>query len=227
MELQKNTVEKKTFELLTLLMNEELFREFFLVGGTALALRYGHRKSIDIDMFTQRDISVGEFQKYLSEKYDFLEEYRAKNTLKGAINGIKVDFIKYDYPLLEPPERTSENIRILSTKDIIAMKLSAITDSGSRVKDFTDIAFLSKYFTLNQMLSFYKEKFQGANIFSVTKALVYYDDIDFHNEPVSLISGKFEWSRIANRLKNMIQNPEKIYKDFPIPKIEKEYGIER
>lgn len=216
MELQQNVVEKKTFELLKSLMSEETFSDFFLVGGTALALRLGHRKSIDIDMFTRNDIPVNETQKFLSEKYNFREEFREKNTLKGDIAGVKVDFIKYDYPLLKPFEVNPYNIRIASNEDIIAMKLSAITDSGSRVKDFTDIAFLSKLYSLNEMLDFYKTKFDGANIFSVTKALVYFDDIDFSNEPVNLIKGKFDWKKIESRLVNMVKNPEKKYEQFPI-----------
>ena len=216
MELQKNVVEKKTFELLNNLMNEKIFSEYFLVGGTALSLRLGHRKSIDIDMFTRNDIPVNEIQKFLSEKYNFQEEFREKNTLKGDIEDVKVDFIKYDYPLLKPFEETPDNIRIASNEDIIAMKLSAITDSGSRVKDFTDIAFLSRYYSLNEMLNFYKTKFDGSNIFSVAKALVYFDDIDFSNEPVNLIKGKFNWKKIETRLIDMTKNPEKKYSQFPI-----------
>ena len=216
MELQQNVVEKKTFELLKALMNEEIFSEYFLVGGTALALRLGHRKSIDIDMFTKNDIPVNEIQRFLSEKYNFREEFREKNTLKGDVEGVKLDFIKYDYPLLKSFEENPDNIRIASNEDIIAMKLSAITDSGSRVKDFTDIAFLSKYYSLHEMLDFYKTKFDGANIFSVTKALVYFDDIDFSNEPVNLIKGKFNWKKIETRLIDMTKNPEKKYSQFPI-----------
>ena len=76
MELQQDVVEEKTFGLLKSLMSEDFFSEFFLVGGTALALRLGHRKSIDIDMFTQGKIPVNDVRKHLSEKYDFKEEFR-------------------------------------------------------------------------------------------------------------------------------------------------------
>lgn len=214
MELQQDVVEEKTFGLLKSLMSEDFFSEFFLVGGTALALRLGHRKSIDIDMFTQGKIPVNDVRKHLSEKYGFREEFREKDTLKGDIDGVKVDFIRYDYPLLNSPETFDGNIRIASNEDIIAMKLATITDSGSRAKDFVDIAFLSKYYSLNQMLDFYKAKFDGVNIFSATKALVYFTDIDFSSEPVNLMHGKFEWAKVEARLIDMVRNPEKKYEQL-------------
>ena len=216
MVLQQGVVTEETLGLMKGLMSEDCLADFFLVGGTALALRLGHRKSIDIDMFTRHDISVDELQSYLSGKYRFREEFRAKNTLKGDIDGIKVDLITYDYPLIQPLEETDGNIRIASTEDIIAMKLSAITDSGTRVKDFTDIAYLSRDFSLNQMLCFYEAKFNGVNIFSAAKALVYFDDIDFANEPVELVGAKFDWKKVNQRLIDMTRNPDKTFNSFPI-----------
>ncbi len=215
MVLQQSVVSEGTFELMKSLMSEEKLKYFFLVGGTNLALRLGHRKSIDIDMFTRNDIDVPDLQRYLYEKYRFKESFRAKNTLKGEINEIKIDLIKYDYNFLKPIEEVN-NIRLSRIEDIIAMKLSAITDSGTRVKDFTDISFLSTKFSLNQMLDFYSTKFSGANIFSAAKALVYFDDIDFSNGPVELISADFKWEKINKRLVDMTQNPEKIFDSKPI-----------
>lgn len=222
MVLQQSVVTTETLELMRKLMNEKIFENYFLVGGTALALRLGHRKSIDIDMFTQYDIPVNEVQKYLSEKYHFTEEFKEKNTLKGDIAKIKIDLIKYDYPFLQPLEKTNDGIKIASTEDIIAMKLSVITDSGTRVKDFTDIAYLSRDFSFNQMLEFYKTKYEGSNIFSVAKALVYFDDIDFENEPVELVDAKFDWEKVNQRLVDMVQNPNKKFGTFPIEKTVKQ-----
>ncbi len=214
--LQKSVVEEKTFSLMKSLMAEEVLSDFFLVGGTALALKLGHRKSIDIDLFTRSDIAVDELQKYLTQKYGFKEEFREKNTLKGEIDGVKVDLIKYDYPFVNDLEKTSDGIRMASVEDVIAMKLSAITDSGTRVKDFADIAWLSTRYSLNQMLKFYQEKFKGANALSVAKALVYFNDIDFENEPVELVGANFDWKKVNKRLLEMVQNPDKVFADVPI-----------
>ena len=213
--LQKNTVEKTAFELLRKLMQDSQMDQFFLVGGTSIALRLGHRKSIDLDLFTQNDISVRELNKHLSKEYGFIERYKAHNTLKGEINGVFIDCIKYDYPLLKPLS-TEENIRIASFEDVIAMKLSAITDNGTRLKDFVDISFLSTKYSLEAMLDFYLLKYKNANVLSVVKALSYFDDIDFIHESVNLMVGKFNWEHIEKRLYDMIKNPQEIYTTYPI-----------
>lgn len=214
MELQTGIVEEATFALLAKLMNETALADFFLVGGTALALRLGHRKSIDLDMFTRSDIPVQELQNQLSAKYGFIETFREHNTLKGEIDRVKIDLITYDYPFLQPLEKTKENIRIASTPDIIVMKLSAITDHGTRMKDFVDIAFLSKHFTLKQMLDFYTSKYTSVSAISVTKGLVYYKDIDF-SVTVDLVKGTFSWERIQERLYAMVDQPDRLFADYP------------
>ena len=214
MELQTGAVEKTTFALLAKLMNEAALADFFLVGGTALALRLGHRISVDLDMFTRDDIPVQALQKELAAAYGFSETFRAKNTLKGEIKGVKVDFITYDYPLLRPLEKTEENIRIADTGDIIAMKLSAITDAGTRMKDFVDIAFLSAHFTLKQMVGFYTEKYAGVNPISPVRALVYHKDINM-SDTVRLTTGTFSWQRIQDRLYAMVDHPDRLFPDYP------------
>lgn len=205
MELQTNVVKKETLELLKKLMQEEIFKEYFLVGGTALALNLGHRISVDIDMFTRNDIPVEQLQKELQTKYNFKERFKQKNTLKGVINNVEVDFIKYDYNFIKPIEE-EQDIRFTSIPDIIAMKLSAITDNGTRMKDFLDIAYLSSYYSLNEMTDFYNKKFQITNKISVSKALIYFNDVN-DNDTIELIKGKFSWEKTKKRLIEMTQKP--------------------
>ena len=205
MELQTNVVKKETLELLKKLMQEEIFKEYFLVGGTALALNLGHRISVDIDMFTRNDIPVEQLQKELQTKYNFKERFKQKNTLKGVINNVEVDFIKYDYNFIKPIEE-EQDIRFTSIPDIIAMKLSAITDNGTRMKDYLDIAYLSSYYSLNEMTDFYNKKFQITNKISVSKALIYFNDVN-NNDTIELIKGKFSWEKTKKRLIEMTQKP--------------------
>lgn len=212
--LQTGTVEKRTYTLLKRIMEDPVFKDYFLVGGTASALQMGHRKSIDLDLFTRNDIDVDELQNHLKKSYEFQDDFRARNTLKGKINGVSIDCIKYDYPLLKPLVCES-NIRILSLEDISAMKLSSVTDNGSRIKDFVDLAYMSAHLSLNEMLSCYKKKFGDVNVLSPAKALVYYNDIDFENEPVNLIDGNFSWNVIKDRLEDMVLNSDKVYKEYP------------
>jgi hypothetical protein len=82
------------------------------------------------------------------------------------------------------------------------MKLSAITDSGSRLKDFVDIAFLSTKLSLKEMLEGYVYKYKNSNEISILKALNYYEDIKW-NDIIHLTNGTFEWELIDKRLRDM------------------------
>ena len=206
MELQADVVAPKTLELLKALMSDSLFTDFFLVGGTSIALRLGHRKSVDLDLFSPCDISVEDLYKHLKTRYDFIERYRAKNTLKGESRGIFIDCIGYNYPLVKPLE-VKDGIRFASFEDIAAMKLSAIVRNGTRLKDFVD---------LNAMLSAYRQKFDETNVFIPLKALVYFDEIDFTGEPIELTDGIFDWDAVVIRLQEMIRSPQRVFGFAPL-----------
>ncbi len=214
--LQKSTVTGATYTLLVQLMDDTNFKDFYLVGGTSIALRIGHRTSIDLDLFTQKDFDINELRTHLAQNYNFQSSFESKNTLKGFIDGVFIDCITYNYPFIRPIETYDNNrIRMLSLEDIVAMKLSAITDNGTRVKDFVDIAYLSTKFSLNDMLSFYEKKYTGTTILSPLKALLYFSDIDFETEEVQLLNNSFNWKKIKTRLEAMAHNPEFVFPDFP------------
>ena len=208
--LYKETIEPKTLELLIDLQKEALLSSFNLVGGTALSLHLGHRKSIDLDFFTSETFDLEEVKTMLIKKYDFKVSYSRLHTLKGFINGIKVDFIKFDYPHLYNCD-IIDDIRLESIPDIIAMMLLSITDNGSRIKDFIDIAYLSSQFSLEEMLQFFVKKITNSNILMPIKALTYFDDINF-NESIVMLNSDFNWNKIAKRLIDMTKEPNIIFK---------------
>lgn len=201
--LYKETIDIKTLRLLVELQKEPMLQSFNLVGGTALALHLGHRKSVDLDFFTSESFDLNEIRSLLIEKYDFKVFYARSQTLKGFINGIKIDFIRFNYPHLFPCD-VIEDIRIESIPDIIAMKLLSITDNGSRMKDFVDIAYLSSYYSLDEMLEFYVRKIPNTNKVMPLKALTYFNDIDF-NESVVMMNSDYDWEKIAERLTKMTE----------------------
>lgn len=208
--LQTNTIEESTYKLLKELMQVPILENFFLVGGTNIALKLGHRKSIDLDFFTTSEFDALEIEMILKEKFNFQKEFLKGNTLKGVINGVKVDCRRYNYPILNKVE-LNDDIRMLALKDICAMKLSAIEHNGTRIKDYTDIAFLSEIFSFNQMAESYKQKFKTTNTFILAKSLLYFDDVDFNIEPVQLVKGSFNWGKIKKRLINMLERPNDIF----------------
>lgn len=221
--LHKETVERTTFELLIKLMQDKRFKNFNLAGETALALYLGHRKSIDLDFFTPDNFDSNKLEEYLIDKYNFKSSYLEKNTLKGTINDVKIDCITHNYPYIEPPFKSEEGIRLYSIKDITAMKLSAIADNGTRIKDFVDIAYLSSKLSLADMIRTYEKKFPNANALRPLKGLTYFQDLNF-KETVQLINGSFIWETVERRLNDITTHTQTV---FPELSMSKERGKKR
>ena len=212
--LQTTTVEKRTLELLKQLQSQSEFSNFHLAGGTALALYLGHRKSIDLDLFTPYPFNTTRLEHSLVTKFGFQGDYSEQNTLKGRIDGIKIDCITHPYSLLQKPLE-EEGIRLYSQPDIIAMKLSAIADNGSRLKDFIDIAYLSTRYSFQEMLGFYVQKFPTSSPLRPLKGITYFDDID-HEETVVMLEGTYSWQKIADRLQAMTAHQSKVFASPPL-----------
>jgi len=175
--LFKETIEEGTLELLKSLQQTKMCEDFHLAGGTALALQIGHRTSIDIDLFSQYDFNNQELLEYLEQTYSFHLNYSAVNTLKGTINTVMVDFIAHKYPLAGEILE-DDGVRMYPIEDIAAMKLNAIAGDGTRVKDFIDIYFLLKIYSISEILDFYTAKYSKRNVFHALKSLMYFEDID-------------------------------------------------
>ncbi|MCX8492033.1 MAG: nucleotidyl transferase AbiEii/AbiGii toxin family protein [Cyclobacteriaceae bacterium] len=207
--LRKETIDKPTLGLLKKLMDEPSLKDFFLVGGTALALQIGHRISVDIDLFTVKDFDENNMLTKLEKQYSFSQTYQDKNTLKGEIEGIKVDLITHSYPLVTPL-LVIEDIRMATVIDIAAMKLNAITGNGTRIKDFIDIAYLSSSLTFSEMVKAYEAKYAARNAVMTLKAVNFYDDIDF-SEKVQVLDKKYKWERVKSRLDKITMEPKKLF----------------
>ena len=176
--LYKETVGTFTLELLKTLIDDQLLKDFFLVGGTALSLQLGHRKSIYLDFFSLADFDDHVLTTELEEKYNFQSEFQSKNTLKGQINGVKVDFFSHKYPLINP-FFMDEKIRMASLEDIAAMKINAIAGNRTRLKDFIDIAYLSLFLSTRQMIAAYQQKYSARNPLIALKSILYHNDLDY------------------------------------------------
>lgn len=188
--LQTQTVVPELLELLNKIMKEELFSNYYLVGGTSLSLQIGHRNSIDIDLFGDCEINQTVFINKLKEFGDVIVTQSTNNILITNVNGIKVDFVNYKYPVLLKP-LVVQNIRMLTTTDIAAMKLNAIAGRGSK-KDFIDLFFLLEQFSLRQMITFYNQKYSDGSEFMVIKSLSYFDDADEQLNP-KMLQNNFSW----------------------------------
>lgn len=122
------------------------------------------------------------------------------------IDGIKVDLLAHKYPLVEDLE-IIEGLRLASLKDIGAMKLNAIYNNGTRLKDFVDTYVLLGIFSLQDLVDATEKKYPENSITMVTNALLYHDDIDF-SVPIDYLDKTIKWSLIASRLQKAVLNPK-------------------
>ena len=118
-----------------------------------------------------------------------------------------MDLIRHDYPDVKPRIQ-EDGIRLYGMEDIAAMKLSTIGDNGTRLKDFIDVAYLSGYLSLKEMLSAFEIKYPQTNPYRALKGLNYYDDIRF-SERIDLLGNDFNWGDIATRLSDMTREENK------------------
>jgi len=196
-------------------MRDSRFSDFLLADGTNLALRLGHHKSIDLDLFSYQHFDAIPLAEYLTQNYNFEKtDIREKDTVMGFINDVKVDIIAHIYPLIDEPFIIENTIRLYSVRDIVAMKLVAISDSGKRLKDFVDIAYLSTQMSLNQMLEAYSLKYNRLGSLHALRGLSYFDDINFDTS-IDLINSAFSWKKIEKRIREMIKHENRVFATAP------------
>jgi len=179
-------------------MDLEILSTFNLVGGTALSLKLGHRISIDLDLFSNSNISNLEILNELN--LIFKERFVLKTSNKVGIfcliDNIKVDIIHYDFELIYPLE-TIENIRMASIQDIAAMKIQAILGRGAK-KDFFDLYEILKDYSLMDIIKFHKLKYPAQKLFiTIPQTLTYFDDANESEDPVSLTNISWEEVKLA------------------------------
>lgn len=135
-------------------------QDFSLVGGTALALKLGHRISIDIDLFSSTQPDFLLIKQSLEREFGkcFLSEnIQAGFALFAAIHNVKTDILHYPHSLIAEIE-VVDGVRMYSNKDIAAMKVNAMLGRGQK-KDFFDLAELLKQYTLAEIISWHRLKY--------------------------------------------------------------------
>lgn len=213
--LQAATVASGTLGLLGRLQAEPLLCSTRLVGGMALSLQIGHRVSDDLDLFSVAPLDGMAVQRMLVDKYGFIPAIIEENTLIGFIQGVKIDVIYHPFPWLEKAIE-EDGFRIATKKDIAAMKMHAIINSGKRPKDFVDIAFLSMHFSYNDIKRLLLRRYPAYDPMMADRAVVYFGDIDETLIPeINMIGYEFDFGRIKNRIIKMTDNPDKVYTMAP------------
>ena len=197
------TVDTGTLELLKRLQALEPFQPLRLVGGTALALQYGHRRSIDLDLFGRLDLATWEVDQWVGQVCQAQTIRNSAHIHVYMMQGVKVDIVNYPYPWIDSMV-FADGLRLAGIRDIAAMKLAAITGRGSK-KDFVDLHCLLQHMQLTEMLDCYSRKYPDGSVFLVLKSLVYFEDAE--QDPMPDMLTNHSWPEI----KDSILEAYKIY----------------
>lgn len=188
----------------------EFISDFYLAGGTALALLIGHRQSIDFDFFSNTKFSnlkiLDSLNEILKDDEQIEIKEQDKDTLILFINNVKLSFFFYSHKLLGEKITILNNINLASLKDILAMKLIAISQRGTK-KDFIDMYFLLKNnFSLSNAVNVLNEKYDKIkfNKLHILKSLTYFDDANMDANPKMLKD--VSWKEVKESIEKDVNN---------------------
>lgn len=169
--------------------------DLYLGGGTAVALHLGHRLSVDLDFFSGLPIDTLALRQHLSQLGAFQLEAESRGTLHGVLDGAKVTFLEYHYPLLDPGD-TYAGITIGSVRDLACMKLDTIASRGKK-RDFIDLyAILQTGIRLEEVLQWFARKYAriAYNQLHLLKSLTYFEDAEA--DPMPTMLKEMHWNDV-------------------------------
>ena len=187
---------KKALDFLSL-QNWLKQSDWYLAGGTALALSAGHRKSLDLDFFnTQKNIDNNELLSNFLENKNWDTNLNKKNTIYGELLGAKVSFIAYPFFVPKQNYLRYGSINVLAPKDVAVMKIIAISQRG-RKRDFFDLYWcVHNVEPLENIILKLKEQCPSVahGYHHILKSLVYFEDADADLDPE--IYFKVTWKEV-------------------------------
>ncbi|MDX2191515.1 MAG: nucleotidyl transferase AbiEii/AbiGii toxin family protein [Bacteroidota bacterium] len=208
--LFRQCVEVELLQLLEALQKLDFLKEHFLVGGTALSLYRGHRKSEDIDLFTSKDFYGMDTYRALKDAgLDVAERVSFDtNRMVTQINGIKVDIWKeFGVKTHLKPIQQIEGIRMLSLEDISAQKIMAAQNRNAK-KDYVDLIELHKLFGFKQCVQNFKKRYAKQNESPYLARLKEVDLGDIGKDPL-LLNKEFNWGIVKSEILDMINTFER------------------
>lgn len=192
----KTVLPEKTAKLIDLLLDIKpaFLSDFYLSGGTGLALHFGHRESDDLDFFCQNNFDNVLLQSKLEDLGKLEDLELAEGTLNVFFDQVKLQFLKYPYKLIKDPVMF-ENIKVSSIEDIACTKLQTIGMRGSK-KDFIDMFYILKKYSLEILIEMLKEKYPKTDYSEthILKSLIYFEDAE--NQPMPRMQEKISWEEI-------------------------------
>ena len=181
------------------LRDAHLLDRFYLAGGTGLALQFGHRLSRDLDFFAAELFDEDSLLQRLKALADFSLAAKGPHTLHAAIQGSKVSFLGYAYPVLFPFAQFLQ-ASVADPRDIACMKISAIASRGTK-RDFVDLYVSAQRFGLTNLLQWFDRKYAQTrhNKLHILKSLTFFDDAEKDPMPHMLVP--LDWDEVKQFLR--------------------------
>ncbi|MFA6295069.1 MAG: nucleotidyl transferase AbiEii/AbiGii toxin family protein [Candidatus Paceibacterota bacterium] len=202
--MHEETLAKSTKVLLDKLSKVSWLSDFYLAGGTGLALQIGHRISVDLDFFTEKEFNEIDLISKLSSIGDLEVIQRSSQSITGTLDEVKFSFLGYKYPILNSCMEHN-GVRIASIEDIACMKLDALSSRGTK-RDFIDLYFIAKKIPMTSILELFEQKYATVkyNMMHIKKSMVYFDDTKDDPTPNMIIP--VEWEDIKKFFAEQVVN---------------------
>lgn len=187
-------INAQTKRVLEKISQSEITSNFYLAGGTALAIQFGHRESIDLDWFSKNSFSNSQIKDVLSKLGKFELNSEDEGTIHGTLDDVKVSFLDYPYENIFPLI-SFQNIKLADERDIASMKIDAMSSRGSK-KDFIDLYFLLKKYFISELFDFFETKYKNIhyNKLHILKSFAYFEVAE--DEPMPKMIQEIKWEEI-------------------------------
>ena len=208
--MEDTGISPQTKRNLELLSQESWLSQFYLAGGTACALYFGHRISYDLDFFTTESFDANKILADLKKIGDVSADTIAEDTFLGTFDKVKISFLYYHYPNISEFS-DYQGVKLASPQDLAAMKIDALQSRGTK-RDFIDLYTIltQKNYSLRQAVGFFQEKFKSTsyNLEHVLMSIAYFNDAESSPEVLTL-NKPADWQKIKQFFISQIKEFEK------------------
>jgi len=185
---------RQSAEALPFLKQMPFINQFYLAGGTGLALQLGHRLSADFDFFSKKNFDEARILREFAKTKSFSLEKRDAQTIIGTLKKTKIAFFYYPFPLLKDTV-TQDGVKTASVLDIACMKIEAISSRGTK-RDFIDLYEAAKQIPIKELLIQFETKYSALNynMMHIKKSLLYFNDAE--DEPMPKMLTRVSWKEV-------------------------------
>lgn len=190
----REVIPETTEATLRALRDRLILGNFYLAGGTGLALQLGHRLSLDLDFFASENFNEDRLLDRVQKTDGFALVSKAPYTLHASIQQTKVSFLGYPYPVLFPHAQFM-GVAIADPRDIACMKVRAVASRGTK-RDFVDLYVCAQRYGLAEILQMFGKKFAETNYnrIHILKSLSYFGDAE--KDPMPRMLTPLNWNEI-------------------------------